>query len=89
MRYTQTIWVIPVLIFAWAVQSRGQIFPELNFPLSAETNAMGGAGVSLISDNALATIANPAEPGLFSLNGTLSVGFVPDLSVSPNYAGLY
>jgi hypothetical protein len=46
---------------------------------SAETNGMGGAGVSFVSDNALAVIANPAELGLFSLHGMLGASYMPPI----------
>ena len=78
MRYRRTIvLVITMLTFVTAVQSRAQVslYPQA----SAETNAMGGAGVSFISDNALATIANPAELGLFSLHGILSASYMPEI----------
>ncbi len=78
MRYGRTILlVISTLTFAMAVQSHAQVslYPQV----SAETNAMGGAGVSFVSDNALATIANPAELALFSLHGILSASYMPPI----------
>lgn len=48
--------------------------PVMTTPASAETNGMGGASASVISDNALATIANPAQLGLFSLDNRFNAG---------------
>lgn len=48
--------------------------PVMTTPVSAETNGMGGASASVISDNALATIANPAQLGLFSLDNRINAG---------------
>lgn len=48
--------------------------PVMTTPVSTETNGMGGASASVISDNALATIANPAQLGLFSLDNRFNAG---------------
>ena len=75
MRYRRTVVLfIATVTFATTVQSEAQV--SLYPFVSAETNAMGGAGVSFVSDNALATIANPAELGLFSLHGVLSASYL-------------
>jgi hypothetical protein len=42
--------------------------PFLIIPNSPEGNGMGGIAASLISDNAISTISNPAQLGIFSLN---------------------
>lgn len=42
--------------------------PVMTTPISAEANGMGGASASVLSDNALATVANPAQLGLFCLD---------------------
>lgn len=70
------------MTFARVSVSRAQnsLYPQVNslYPqVSAETKAMGGAGVSFVSDNALATIANPAELGLFSLDRIFSASYTP------------
>ena len=83
MRYGRTIVLfIATVTFATTVQSEAQVslYPQV----SAETNGMGGAGVSFVSDNALATIANPAELGLFSLDGVLSASYMPDVPAQLN-----
>ncbi len=41
--------------------------PVMTTPVSAEANGMGGVSASVISNNALATMANPAQLGMFSL----------------------
>lgn len=78
MGYRRTIvLVITTLTFATAMRSQAQV--SLYPFVSAETNAMGGAGVAFVSDNALATIANPAELGLFSLHGILNASYMPNI----------
>jgi len=77
MKRARIIFIVLVLAFAPLSKSQAQVslYPEV----SAETNGMGAAGVSFVSDNALATIANPAELGVFSLNGTLSASYMPNI----------
>lgn len=41
-------------------------------PLSVDGNGMGGVGATLISSNALAVTANPAQAGMLSLNSVLN-----------------
>ena len=84
MRYRRTLFVILTLTFATAVRSEAQFYQELGYPLSADANAMGGAGAALVSDDPLATALNPAQLGFSSFSGGLHVGVVPSLA-SPNY----
>ncbi len=44
----------------------------MQLPTSADANGMGAIAASFASDNATATIANPAQLGMFSLNGILN-----------------
>lgn len=45
-------------------------YPEVMVvPVSAEANGMGDIGASIPSSDAMATIANPAQLGMFSLSG--------------------
>ncbi len=44
----------------------------LTTPMSAAANGMGGVDASVISDNAMAIIDNPAQLGIFSLTGIFS-----------------
>lgn len=46
--------------------------PVMDIPTSADANGMGNISASLPSDNATATIANPAQLGMFSLDGFLN-----------------
>ncbi len=85
MRCRRTLVTILTLTFATAVRSEAQFYQDLSYPLSAEANAMGGAGAALVSDDPLATALNPAQLGLFSLRGIMSAGVVPSLDVSPSY----
>ena len=75
MRLRRTLLMLSLLIFSAVSKSQAQI--PLYSQVSAETNAMGGAGVSFVSDNALAIIANPAELGLFSLKGAFTASYTP------------
>ncbi len=84
MRYRRTLVTILALTFATAVRSEAQFYQDLSYPLSAEANAMGGAGAALVSDDPLASTLNPAQLGFSSLSGGLHVGVVPSLA-SPNY----
>ncbi len=63
-----TIRIIAIIILASATQAYAQAVPFLNYPVSAQALGMGGVGTAFISDNATATIANPAQLGIFSLN---------------------
>jgi hypothetical protein len=47
--------------------------PFLMIPTSVAGNGMGGIAASLVSDDAMSTIANPAQLGIFSLDNVLSV----------------
>ncbi len=46
--------------------------PVMYIPISADANGMGSIAASLPSDNATATLANPAQVGLFGLTGILN-----------------
>lgn len=46
--------------------------PFLMIPNSVEGNGMGGIAASLISDDAISTISNPAQLGIFSLYNAFS-----------------
>ena len=46
--------------------------PFLLIPTSVEGNGMGGIAASLISDDAISTISNPAQLGIFSLDNVFS-----------------
>ncbi len=63
-----TIRIAIVLMFAGAGQVRGQWMSLLNNPASARSLGMGGVGTAWLSDNAAATLDNPAQLGIFSLN---------------------
>ncbi len=72
--------IVPAVLLSSLVAAApclAQMLPELNFPLSARDNAMGGAGVSYESYNSFAIIENPAALGLASLNQFFTAGFVP------------
>ncbi len=84
MTYRGTLLVILTIGFGLVTKARAQgpVYPtqvSLYPQVSAETNGMGGAGVSFVSDNALAVIANPAELGLFSLHGIMGVSYMPEI----------
>lgn len=42
--------------------------PFLMIPNSVEGNGMGGIAASLVSDDAISTISNPAQLGIFSMD---------------------
>ena len=84
MRLRRTTAVILATVFGMVGRgwSQNALYPSqvsLYSQVSAETNGMGGAGVSFVSDNALAVIANPAELGLFSLHGMLGASYMPPI----------
>ncbi len=79
--------VVLIITFAIAARSEAQFYPELSFPLSAEANAMGGAGAALVSENPFAATLNPAQVGLSGLRGTMSIGIVPGFSLPRPYVG--
>ena len=54
--------------------------------VSAQSLGMGGVGTAFITDNATATIANPAQLGLFSLGGGLNAA--TDLTGSLNFSAV-
>ncbi len=62
--------------------------PVMDIQTSADANGMGDISASLPSDNATATIANPAQLGIFSLDGFVNASMyatkTPWLSL-PNY----
>lgn len=73
-----SLWII-LLAFAilGTAESYGQVetgVPFLMIPISAEGNGMGGIGASLISDDAISTISNPAQLGIFSLDNLFNAG---------------
>ncbi len=72
-------------MFEAAAKNQAQILPELNFPLSGETNALGGAAVSFVSKNPLAAITNPALLGLSSLKPIFSTSFSPQTPTSTTF----
>ncbi|MCL4539350.1 MAG: hypothetical protein M1378_07080 [Bacteroidetes bacterium] len=63
--------VIFLLLSACTTHAAAQL---LTSSPSVDAIGMGGVAASLPSDNAMAPMANPAQVGLFSLNGILSVG---------------
>ncbi len=70
-----TIQIIATLILLSAGQTYAQYFgpvPFLNYPVSAQALGMGGVGTAFVSDNATATIANPAQLGIFSMSSRLN-----------------
>lgn len=87
MRYERGVVTVLIMTFAIAVRSEAQFYPELSFPLSAEANAMGGAGAALVSGDPLAATLNPAQIGLSGLRGTMSIGIVPGFSLPRPYVG--
>lgn len=65
-----------VFSFLFATYSLGvaQAPEVMDIPTSAEANGMGSIAASLPSNDAIATIANPAQLGMFSLAGILNAG---------------
>ena len=68
MRYRTTIWVASALLLAsvprgWAQGVAGTIVGFLNYPVAPEMAARGDAGVSVVTNNAMSVIANPAQLG--------------------------
>ena len=85
-----TIQIIAILILLSTGQTYAQYFgsvPFLNYPVSAQALGMGGVGTAFVSDNATATIANPAQLGIFSLNGMLNASTDLHNSLGPPYYG--
>lgn len=48
--------------------------PVMSVPVSAEANGMGGVSGSVLSDNSMATISNPAQLGIFTLHNIFNAG---------------
>ncbi|HEY9165565.1 MAG TPA: hypothetical protein VIS48_05335 [Candidatus Kryptonia bacterium] len=72
-------WLILFMVFfAKAVDVHAQVetgVPFMTIPTSAQGNGMGGIAASLITDDAISNIANPAQSGIFGLDRTLSLSF--------------
>jgi hypothetical protein len=65
--------VLFATIFFYAANSCGQTGASfLAIPNSPEGNGMGGVEASLVSDDAISTISNPAQLGIFGLNDFFS-----------------
>ncbi|MCL5020504.1 MAG: hypothetical protein M1339_02325 [Bacteroidetes bacterium] len=90
-----TIRLALILVLAATGQTKAQWVSLLNNPTSARVLGMGGVGTALISDNAAATLDNPAQLGIFSLDGLFNAntdfhnsfgqgGFRPDNSFDVN-----
>ncbi len=79
--------MILTVTFVTAARIEAQFYPELSFPLSAEANAMGGAGAALVSENPFAATLNPALVGLSGLRGDMGIAFVPSFSLPRRYVG--
>lgn len=60
--------------------------PFLNYPYDVESNGMGGNSTSLVSENSMSTIANPAQLGIFSLDHYLATGtYITDNGWQPTF----
>ncbi|MFZ1081213.1 MAG: hypothetical protein WAO19_04735 [Candidatus Kryptoniota bacterium] len=77
-----------VFIFFNTVKSYGQsAVPFLMIPTSAEGNGMGGIAASLISDDAISTISNPAQLGIFSLDNIFNAStYTPKTPWLPSFS---
>lgn len=67
--------ILLAFILLSATKSFGQgetAVPFLMIPTSVEGNGMGGIAASLISDDAISTISNPAQVGIFSLDNVFN-----------------
>ncbi len=83
----RTIWIFALATSLVSVKAYGQYFgplPYLNYPISAFSLGMGGVGVAVVSDNAAATLGNPAQLGIFSLSKSVNAStdfhsaFIPE-----------
>lgn len=78
MSHKLHIFILASVVF-YTANSYGQTgVPFLMIPTSAEGNGMGGIGASLISDDAISTISNPAQLGIFSLDNLFNAStYIP------------
>lgn len=59
----------------------------LMIPSSVEGNGMGGIAASIVTDDAISNISNPAQAGMFSLGNSLSVStYSPRTDWLPRFA---
>ncbi len=70
-----------------STQAQGEsAVPFLLIHPSPDANAWGNVGTAVVSDNPIATIANPAQLGMFSLNGYLSASmYAPKTNWLPSF----
>lgn len=61
-----------LLVIGLGGHAYAQSLSLLSYPTSARSLAMGGVGTAYVSDNAAATVDNPAQLGMFSLDGLLN-----------------
>ncbi len=68
--------IISAVLFLTSKVSYGQgetAVPFLMIPTSVQANGMGGVAASLITDDAISNLSNPAQLGIFGLNNSLSL----------------
>lgn len=83
-----TIRIIATLILLSAGQTYAQYFgpvPFLNYPVSAKSLGMGGVGTATVSENAAATLDNPAQLGIFSFHGLFNANTDFNNSLGPRF----
>ncbi len=62
--------------------------PFLTIPSSVEGNGMGGIGASLVTEDAISNISNPAQLGIFSLSNSFSASsYAPKTEWLPSFGG--
>jgi hypothetical protein len=76
-RIQSTILLVALILFgrSFACSQGETALPFLLITPSIDGNGMGGVGTSLGSDNATATLQNPAQLGLFGLHGFINAAF--------------
>jgi hypothetical protein len=80
MKLNIAIVILGIMFFALspALYAQGQTaLPFLLIPSSPEGNGMGGISGTTITESPLATLANPAQLGIMSLDHHFAVGFYP------------
>jgi hypothetical protein len=81
-----TVLAFATLLFLPAKAFTQSALPFLSIPVSPEGNGMGGIATAVVSDHAIASMANPAQLGIFSLTGYFTgATYVPVTNWLPTF----
>ncbi len=80
--------IISLLLLSAECYAQSTAVPFLIIPTSVEGNGMGGIAASMVTEDAISNISNPAQLGVFSLENSFSAStYAPKTDWLPSFGG--